>query len=68
VRWQALRARTRLPGSEPYLRRARLDPDARVRGEAWRALAVLDPEAFAARSARPRADPSGKVRRISGKR
>jgi hypothetical protein len=43
-------------------------PTARVRGEAWRALAVLDPDAFAARAARLRADPSGKVRRISWKR
>jgi hypothetical protein len=132
VRWRALRARARLPKSEPYLRRARLDPDARVRylarvslralgetgsadvyratladpaasrndvagalaglaemggggdaarvvsfldhpaarvrGEAWRALAVLDPEAFAARTAQLRADPSGRVRRISWKR
>lgn len=128
VRWQALRARTRLPHSEPHLRRARLDPDARVRylarvslralgetgsadvyrstladpaagrddlvgalagladmggsadaarvapyldhptarvrGEAWRALAALDPDAFAARAGRLRADPSGKVRRL----
>ncbi|GIJ62587.1 HEAT repeat domain-containing protein [Virgisporangium aurantiacum] len=117
VRWQALRARARLPDSGPYLRRARLDPDARVRylarvslralgetgsadvyratladpaasrndvtgalagladmggagdaarvvpfldhpaarvrGEAWRALAVLDPSEFGARTHRP---------------
>lgn len=31
LRWQALRARTRRPDSAPHLRRARLDPDARVR-------------------------------------
>jgi hypothetical protein len=128
VRWRALRARARLPHSEPHLRRARLDPDARVRylarvslralgetgsadvyrstlddpasgrddlvgalagladmggsadaaritpyldhptarvrGEAWRALAALDPDAFAARAGQLRADPSGKVRRL----
>ncbi len=127
VRWRALRARTRHPGSEPYLRRSLLDPDARVRylarvglralghigsaefyrvtladpgvgpdalvgalagladmgtgadaarlfafldhanarvrGEAWRALATLDPHAFHSRVGQLRADPSGKVRR-----
>jgi HEAT repeat protein len=127
VRWRALRARTRHPGSEPYLRRRLLDPDARVRylarvglralghtgsaelyrgtladptagqpalvgalagladmgtsadaarlfaflehpnarvrGEAWRALAALDPHAFHGRIDQLRADPSGKVRR-----
>ncbi|MDQ7909428.1 hypothetical protein RB614_33385 [Phytohabitans sp. ZYX-F-186] len=128
IRWRVLRARARRPDGEPYLRRALLDPDARVRylaraglralghtgsadlyrrtlagaggtpattvgalagladmgtredagrvvrflehpnarvrGEAWRALAALDPEAFAARADRLRADPSGKVRRL----
>lgn len=121
VRWQALRARIRLAGGGPHVRRARLDPDARVRylaraslaekdsadmyratldsggelvgalagladmgnagdvprvvrfldhpaarvrGEAWRALAVLDREGFDARTAQRQADPSGKVRRI----
>jgi HEAT repeat protein len=127
VRWRALRARTRHPGSEPYLRRRLLDPDARVRylarvglralghtgsaelyrstladptagqhawvgalagladmgtsadaarlfafldhpnarvrGEAWRALATLDPYAFHSRLDQLRADPSAKVRR-----
>lgn len=127
VRWRALRARTRRPGSEPYLRRRLLDPDARVRylarvglralghtgsvelyrgtlanpevdpqalvgalagladmgastdaarlvafldhpsarvrGEAWRALATLDPHAFRSRVDQLRADPSSKVRR-----
>jgi hypothetical protein len=127
IRWRALRARTRHPGAEPYLRRSLLDPDARmrylarvglralgqtgsielyrdtlagpdagpdalvgalagladvgnradaarlpallehpsarVRGEAWRALAILDPHAFHGRIDRLRADPSGKVRR-----
>ena len=127
IRWRALRARTRHAGSEPYLRRALLDRDARVRylaraslralghtgtgelyratltdraaghdalvgalagladmgtrgdaarlvvfldhphvrvrGEAWRALAILDPDAFTARLDQLRADPSGKVRR-----
>ncbi|GAA2339925.1 hypothetical protein [Dactylosporangium salmoneum] len=127
IRWKALRARTHHPGGEPHLRRALLDPDARVRylartglralghtgsaalyrttlagadatrdaiigalagladmgtredatrlvaflghpnvrirGEAWRALATLDPDTFAARAGQLRADPSGKVRR-----
>jgi HEAT repeat protein len=39
-------------------------PRVRVRGEAWRALATLDPDAFAARADRLRADPSSKVRRL----
>ncbi|MEJ3750483.1 HEAT repeat domain-containing protein [Actinomycetes bacterium KLBMP 9797] len=38
-------------------------PTARVRGEAWRALATLDPDAFHGRVDQLRADPSGKVRR-----
>jgi HEAT repeat protein len=38
-------------------------PSARVRGEAWRALATLDPDAFHGRADQLRADPSGKVRR-----
>jgi len=127
IRWRALRARTRQPGSEPHLRRALLDPDARVRylarvslrarglrvtadlyratladpaatpgallgalagladmgtradsprivrffdhpnarlrGEAWRALAAVDPDEFDGRADQLRADPSGKVRR-----
>jgi HEAT repeat protein len=127
IRWRGLRARIRHPGSEPYLRRALLDPDARVRylartglralghtgsvevyratltdphtgpdtlvgalagladmgspadttrlvgfldhpntrvrGEAWRALANLDPPAFHDRIDQLRADPSSKVRR-----
>jgi hypothetical protein len=129
TRWRALRARARRPDALPHLRRALLDPDARVRylaraglrarghpvtvavyraalapaapgpdpgtlvgalaglsdmggpgdvplvlpyldharvrvrSEAWRALAVLDAEAFAARLERLRRDPSGKVRR-----
>jgi hypothetical protein len=37
--------------------------NARVRGEAWRSLAALDPAAFAARVDQLRADSSGKVRR-----
>jgi HEAT repeat protein len=128
IRWRALRARTRHPDSEPSLRHALLDPDARVRylaraslrtlghagsadkmyraaladhdagpatlvgalagladmgtradaarlvtyldhphvrvrGEAWRALATLDPDTFNARIDQLRADPSSKVRR-----
>ncbi|WP_432974234.1 hypothetical protein [Dactylosporangium sp. CA-233914] len=127
IRWKVLRARTHHPDSEPHLRRALLDPDARVRylarvslralgrtgsaalyrttlidanatrdaiigalagladmgtrddatrlvafldhpnvrirGEAWRALATLDPDTFTARADQLRADPSGKVRR-----
>jgi HEAT repeat protein len=127
IRWRALRARTRHPGNEPHLRRALLDPDARVRylarvglralghtdtvelyratladrtatagailgalagladmgtrddspriirfldhpnarlrGEAWRALAAVDPDGFNSRTDQLRADPSGKVRR-----
>jgi len=127
IRWRALRARARHLDSEPYLRRALLDPDARVRylaraglrarghtgsvdvyratlanvdtgpdtlvgalagladmgtpadttrlltflehpntrvrGEAWRALANIDPPAFRDRIDRLRADPSSKVRR-----
>jgi hypothetical protein len=127
IRWRALRARTRHAGNEPHLRRALLDPDARVRylarvgmralghpvtaelyratladraatgdailgalagladmgtrddapriiwfldhpnarlrGEAWRALAAVDPDAFNSRADQLRADPSGKVRR-----
>ncbi|GAB3844157.1 hypothetical protein ACFPIJ_51615 [Dactylosporangium cerinum] len=127
IRWKALRARTHHPDGEPHLRRALLDPDARVRylaraglralghtdsaalyrttlthadatrdtiigalagladmgtrddaarlvafldhpnvrirSEAWRALATLDPQTFTARAGQLRADPSGKVRR-----
>jgi HEAT repeat protein len=127
IPWRALRARVRHPGSEPHLRRALLDPDARVRylarvgmralgrtvtadlyratladraatpdtilgalagladmgtrddspriirfldhpnarlrGEAWRALAGVDPDDFNSRIDQLRADPSGKVRR-----
>ena len=127
IRWRALRARTRHPGNEPHLRRALLDPDARVRylarvsmralghtdtadlyratladraaspeailgalagladmgtrddsprvisflghpnarlrGEAWRALTAVDPDAFNRRTDQLRADPSAKVRR-----
>jgi HEAT repeat protein len=127
IRWRVLRAYSRHPDSEPHLRRALLDPDARVRylaraslrtlghtgtaelyrttladsggtrdaiigalaglgdmgtpadaarvieflndprvrvrAEAWRALASLDPDAFAARVDQLRTDPSGKIRR-----
>jgi hypothetical protein len=38
-------------------------PSARLRGEAWRALAAVDPDEFDRRADQLRADPSGKVRR-----
>jgi hypothetical protein len=38
-------------------------PDARVRGETWRALRTLHPHAFHSRVDQLRADPSSKVRR-----
>jgi HEAT repeat protein len=41
IRWRALRARTRHPDSEPSLRRALLDPDARVRYLARASLRTL---------------------------
>jgi hypothetical protein len=127
IRFQALRARARFPDSEPYLRRAVLDPDVqvrylarrtlwergqpvsretyryalehptgvgdligalaglsdvgtvrdldrvlpllahprtRVRAEACRTVAILDPDAMAARVEQLRRDPSAKVRRF----